>query len=196
MRFIFYDPIGVGIRSETIKTIVNSLFELSCLALRKAITMGSKGVIPRIEKTLEDLRWETFFKYYFYGHTEDVDELLCEDLELSSDDVKTWVENHPPAAIDIAKYKEDYETLPLEIKNALPRKKLQEVGFLPRNVAMKSAGGKHQTPKKTPPPKPVPTPSKTASKTPPPDASQTDASQTDTSQINTSQTNAYKINTY
>ena len=167
MIFIFYDLIGVGIRSGTIKTIVNSLFNLSCLALRKAITMGSKGVIPRLEKTLDDLRWETFFKYYFYGHTEDVDELLCEDLDLSSDDVKTWVENHPPAAIDIAKYKEDYEALPLEIKNALPRKKLQEVGFLPRNVAMKSAGGKNQTPKKTPPPKPAPTPSRTASKTPP-----------------------------
>ena len=136
--------------------------------------MAAKGVIPRIEKTLDDLRWETFFKYYFYGHTEDVDELLCEDLELSSDDVITWVENHPPASINIAQYKNDYEALPLEVKNALPRKKLQEVGFLPRNVAMKSAGGKNQTPKKTPPPKPpqprvaskTPTPQPTPTKTP------------------------------
>ena len=136
--------------------------------------MAAKGVVPRIEKTFDDLRWETFFKYYFFGHTEDVDELLCEDLELSSDDVETWVEGHPPAAIDIAQYKSDYEALPLEVKNALPRKKLQEVGFLPRNVAMKSAGGKNQTPKKTPPqprvasktPTPQPTPTKTPSKTP------------------------------
>ena len=131
--------------------------------------MAAKGVIPRIEKTLNDLRWETFFNYYFFGHTEDVDELLCEDLELNSNDVKTWVEEHPPAAIDIAQYKSDYEALPLEVKNALPRKKLQEVGFLPRNVAMKSAGGKNQTPKKTPPqprvasktPTPQPMPTKT-----------------------------------
>ena len=137
--------------------------------------MAAKGVIPRIEKTFDDLRWETFFKYYFFGHTEDVDELLCEDLELSSDDVETWVEGHPPAAIDIAQYKSDYEALPPEVKNALPRKKLQEVGFLPRNVAMKSAGGKNQTPKKTPPqprvasktPTPQPTPTKTPAKTPP-----------------------------
>ena len=136
--------------------------------------MAAKGVVPRIEKTFDDLRWETFFKYYFFGHTEDVDELLCEDLELSSDDVETWVEGHPPAAIDIARYKNDYEALPLEVKNALPRKKLQEVGFLPRNVAMKSAGGKNQTPKKTPPPPrvasktptPQPTPTKTPTKTP------------------------------
>ena len=116
--------------------------------------MAAKGVIPRIEKT--------FFKYYFYGHTEDIDELLCEDLELSSDDMQTWVETHPPASIDIGQYKSDYEALPLEVKNALPRKKLQEVGFLPRNVAMKSAAGKNQTPKKTPP---AP---RTASKTPTP----------------------------
>ena len=137
--------------------------------------MAAKGVIPRIEKTFDDLRWETFFKYYFFGHTEDVDELLCEDLELSSDDVETWVEGHPPAAIDIAQYKSDYEALPAEVKNALPTKKLQEVGFLPRNVAMKSAGGKNQTPKKTPPqprvasktPTPQPMPTKTPAKTPP-----------------------------
>ena len=136
--------------------------------------MAAKGVVPRIEKTFDDLRWETFFKYYFFGHTEEVDELLCEDLELSSDEVETWVEGHPPAAIDIARYKNDYEALSLEVKNALPRKKLQEVGFLPRNVAMKSAGGKNQTPKKTPPPPrvasktptPQPTPTKTPSKTP------------------------------
>ena len=136
--------------------------------------MAAKGVVPRIEKTFDDLRWETFFKYYFFGHTEEVDELLCEDLELSSDEVETWVEGHPPAAIDIARYKNDYEALSLEVKNALPRKKLQEVGFFTTECSHEIRRRKNQTPKKTPPPPrvasktptPQPTPTKTPSKTP------------------------------
>ena len=111
--------------------------------------MAAKKFPLIITKTLDDISWTAFFRYYIEGITQDTTAMLKEELGYDAQQLVKWLHKYARNNMDLSEYRTEFQDMPEDFRNQYTSKQLKDVGLITKQVATKSGGGRSQA-KQTP----------------------------------------------